>query len=105
MRGNNIHIHRLSVPPPTALGLGKYLLESRGGGDDHDDDGDGGNGGVPDDDIDSNGNHVDDGDYNIIDIASTSQVRARELFGEQWFLVDDHKDYDNLKYDDNLKKL
>ena len=55
--------------------------------------------------IDSNGNHVDDGDYNIIDNASTSQVRARELFGEQWFLVDDHKDYDNLKGDENLKKL
>ena len=52
MRGNNIHIHRLSVPPPTALGLGKYLLESRGGGDDHDDDGDDGNGGVDDDDDD-----------------------------------------------------
>ena len=37
---NNIHIHHLSVPPPTALRLGKYLLESRGG-DDHDGDGDG----------------------------------------------------------------
>ena len=41
MRGNNIHIHRLSVPPPTALRLGKYRLESSIGGDDHDGGGDG----------------------------------------------------------------
>ena len=40
---NNIHIHRLSVPPPTALRRGKYLLESSLGGDDREDhvDGDG----------------------------------------------------------------
>ena len=52
---NNIHIHRLSVPPPTALRRGKYLLESSLGGDDHEDHVDG-------DDYDHDGVIDGDGD-------------------------------------------
>ena len=60
---NNIHIHRLSVPPPTALRRGKYLLESSLGGDDHDDHVDGDGDGVIDGVISGDGGGDSDGHF------------------------------------------